>query len=245
MPDFTPAYLIYSMPYRDTSLLVRLYTRDYGKVSAVARGVRRPNHPWRLALTAFTPLSIRLGLPQQPESLARLYEVEQHGTRYYDNYWVMLCLFYINELMAFLVPFGQADEALYRYYEWALDHICAANKNYVLRCFEYHLLGSLGYALHFDCDARHAPLDADTVYTLPALGLPVAQAATTAADARRTFDGRTLKHLNRAPQPEDPPEILKVYRVILGRSIDALLEGRHLASRRLARDYARLHTQQQ
>ncbi|HCZ47668.1 MAG TPA: hypothetical protein DCZ11_01525, partial [Gammaproteobacteria bacterium] len=35
-----PAYLLHRRPYRDTSLLLECFTRDYGRIGLVARGGR-------------------------------------------------------------------------------------------------------------------------------------------------------------------------------------------------------------
>src|SRR5690606_33251897 len=51
-----PAYLLHSRPYRDTSALLDFLTRDFGRISAVARGVRRPNSTTRGLLQPFTPV---------------------------------------------------------------------------------------------------------------------------------------------------------------------------------------------
>ena len=41
--DHQAAFLLHSVPYRETSLVVDLFTRDYGRVAAVAKGARRPH----------------------------------------------------------------------------------------------------------------------------------------------------------------------------------------------------------
>jgi len=35
-----PAYVLHHRPYRDTSRILELFTRDYGRVSVFARGAR-------------------------------------------------------------------------------------------------------------------------------------------------------------------------------------------------------------
>ena len=37
-----PAFVLHARPYRETSLLLELLSRDHGRVGLVARGVRGP-----------------------------------------------------------------------------------------------------------------------------------------------------------------------------------------------------------
>ena len=38
-----PGFLLHSTPYRETSLLVDLYTKNHGRIRCVAKGFRKPN----------------------------------------------------------------------------------------------------------------------------------------------------------------------------------------------------------
>src|SRR5579862_6239026 len=53
--DFACGYVLHQRPYRDTSLIVELYTRDFGRLSAFARAARGPRARFR-GLRAFRPL---------------------------------------------------------------------------------------------------------------------------------------------------------------------------------------------
>ena len=46
----TEALILRVHPWSETSLVVNLYTRDFGKVGAVAKGARRPKSPFEAAL---------------------------------------------------------------------------------------------------------------------------------------------------------------------------------------------------
>ena len=50
------AFLLHSTPYRETSLVVDLFTRDYGRIAAVAKGAKRPRSTLRAVLLQFQPL---------------------------------------------------------------------------------------------------------------------------------------------------------------------------------------------
>ena len=50
------AYVLHTYSYRETSLIVELFTRQYGRIGVVAKGARRPNSLLRSALQSFQPL---------------------------------------------------------------------------------------------------------------------------------------------------------------------------------------------
>ena len=53
------AWLLHSTPYRETSLVVELFTCEHGRMAAVARGAKRPHSSLRAVLLQFQPLKVR------------------------------------------------------------------------------------------------------------------------------------------------------------------------------------------
>ena len=53
-----PAYILHARNYRDTSLILDLFTRDSGRYSVVSKGVRSPKSKIRNRLQPFSPLLI-------------------------------------------------------------------------------------------------------------------------------------------------------------------------------------------
>ena len=46
-----PAFVLHARPWRETSLIVEMLSRDHGRIGLVARGVQGPKrHPLRAAL---------------------------------------------------------------------------------------------------------------------------------------------------------------------------------------------------
>ncbi|RBJ67219.1 DNA repair protein RecO, partial [Pseudomonas sp. MWU12-2534b] len=56
--DKQSAYILHTQPYRETSLLLEVLTRDHGRFSLVARGARRPRSDLRGVLLPFQPLTL-------------------------------------------------------------------------------------------------------------------------------------------------------------------------------------------
>jgi DNA repair protein RecO (recombination protein O) len=56
--DSQPAYVLHANPFRETSLIVEVFSRDFGRVALLARGARRPRSAIRGLMMAFQPLEI-------------------------------------------------------------------------------------------------------------------------------------------------------------------------------------------
>src|ERR1700734_3218752 len=70
------AYILHALPYRDTSRILEVFTREQGRVSVFARGVRGPKARLASLLQPFQPLLMSFtsrgeaGQPTSAESAA-------------------------------------------------------------------------------------------------------------------------------------------------------------------------------
>ena len=53
--DNQPVFVLHTYPFKETSLVVELFTREFGRISAVAKGARRPRSAMREA--CYSPFS--------------------------------------------------------------------------------------------------------------------------------------------------------------------------------------------
>ncbi len=53
-----PGFVLHSYPYKETSLIVDVLTRDYGRLMLVAKGAKRPHSKLRSVLQTFQPLTL-------------------------------------------------------------------------------------------------------------------------------------------------------------------------------------------
>ena len=53
-----PGFVLHSYPYRETSLVIDVFSRDYGRVALVAKGAKRPHSALRGVLQTFQPLGL-------------------------------------------------------------------------------------------------------------------------------------------------------------------------------------------
>ena len=163
--DAQPAYVLHTRPYRETSLLVEAFSRDYGRVALLARGARRPHSTLRGLIMSFQPLE--LSWSGKGEVLT-LMKAEWQGGQPLLVGLPLFCGYYINELLLRLLPREDAHARLFEHYAQMLLRLGYAAKEQGteadLRSFECALLTELGYGLTLDRDFQGKPVIADARY---------------------------------------------------------------------------------
>jgi len=142
--DNERAYVLHAYPYRETSLIVEVLSRHYGRLALVARGARRAQSGLKARLLAFQPLALSwFG----KGSMKTLHAVEWLGGSLRLEGHALMCGFYINELLLKLLPVEDPHEALFESYEATLAELSDCGEPQpILRRFELGLLSELGYA---------------------------------------------------------------------------------------------------
>ncbi len=149
-----PAFVLHSYPFRETSLLVEVFSRSYGRVPLVARGARRPKSAVRGVLMSFQPLSLSWFGKHEVRTL---HSAEWQGGQPLLQGTALMCGFYLNELLLNLMVRDDPHESLFDYYQHTLQRLAhGAELASTLRCFEMHLLQELGYALLLTHEAGSA-----------------------------------------------------------------------------------------
>lgn len=164
--DAQPAWVLHSYPFRETSLIVEVFTRNFGRLALLARGARRPRAAIRGLLMAFQPLE--LGWAGKGEVL-NLMKAEWVGGQPLLGGEALFCGYYLNELLLNLLPREDAHEGLFDAYGRMLARLATLPGGRVrdadLRQFEKSLLQELGYGLTLTHDAAGAPIDPAARYT--------------------------------------------------------------------------------
>ncbi len=141
--DQQPGFVLHSYPYRETSLIVEVFSRDHGRLGLVAKGARRPMSQLRGVLMAFQPLLIDWSGGGEMKTLVR---AEWQGGQPLLGGQALLCAYYLNELLMRLLPREDPHPTLYRAYGDALRALAAGEgQEVILRRFELALLQELGY----------------------------------------------------------------------------------------------------
>jgi DNA repair protein RecO (recombination protein O) len=161
--DNQPVYVLHSYPFKETSLVVELFTRDFGRVAAVAKGARRPRSAMRGMLQSFQPL---LGAWSGKLELKTLHSLEWYAGLLMLQGEALMCGFYMNELLLRLLAREDAHEALFDDYGLTLKALAAAPSDSanILRRFELRLLQQLGYAVPLTHNIKDEAVLADAQY---------------------------------------------------------------------------------
>ena len=161
--DLQPAYILHTRPYRDTSLLIDLLTPDFGRVTAIARGVRKTKTPKRQLLNPFCRLLV-CWQGKTDMKLLTSFEADNQFITLKGNH--LYSGFYLNELLVRLLPEMDRHNGLFFAYEQSLKALqIEVDIEPLLRAFEFRLLDELGYALDFTHDVRSGlPITANAFY---------------------------------------------------------------------------------
>jgi DNA repair protein RecO (recombination protein O) len=150
--DLQACYILHAKPYRDTSSLLEVFSREYGRVGLVARGARSSKSRLQGLLQPFTPLLISWSGKGELHSLTHAEQSHRAYQLKADN---LMIGFYLNELILQFLHRGDPHPSLFDRYQQALSEL--AQKEHVeplLRLFERDLLQETGYGLILDCDVE-------------------------------------------------------------------------------------------
>lgn len=227
-----PAYVLHHHDWRETSRLVEIFSRDHGRLGAVARGARRAQSPWRAVLQPFRPLLLSW---TGGGELVTLMGAEAGGEPEPLSGAELMSAYYMNELLLRLLPRHDIQPDLFRHYAGALRRLRRATAP-ALRIFEKQLLSALGYGLTLDRDvASGEPLQPDAVYSYELERGPIRTAP--AGGAGLHIKGAALTALAREDLAQ--PAQLQQTRELLQVALDRLLGTRSLRTRTVARALAR------
>ena len=187
----SPALVLHTFDYRETSRIVRLVTREHGVLSVVARGARRPRNKFGAALDLFASGMAQVNM-HGSRDLHALHSFEANRSR--PELAQSLDKFGAASAVAeFCMRFGQESETghLYDTAIAALDGIGAAAEADVPSvsvAWAWRLVGELGFTPALElCALCHAalPPDAEVTFHHRSGGALCATCITQASGGRR------------------------------------------------------------
>ncbi len=225
-----PCFVLHGRPFRESSRILELLTRDHGRIGVVARGARRggrggqPFQPFRPLLVSWAGRG----------ELPTVSGVEAAGAPFIFRGPRIAGALYLNELILRLLHRGDPHPAIYDAYGEALARLAApATTEAVFRVYEKRLLEALGYGLILTHEANSDTaivVDGDYRYHLD--HGPVRDPGTGMADEPQV-SGQTLLALQREELTTDRE--LREAKRLMRFVVNAHLEGRPLETRLLFR----------
>jgi DNA repair protein RecO (recombination protein O) len=227
-----PGYVLHTYPFKETSLVVELFTRDCGRVGLVAKGARRPASPLRGTLMAFQPLLLSWSGKSE---LKVLHRAEWQGGHAQLVGLPLICGFYLNELLLKLMARDDPHAGLYAQYEAALAMLREGQPPAaVLRRFERHMLTELGYALQLSHDVHGAQVSPERAYYYVVERGPV-EAQVGSPDAQSPeLSGKALLDIERDDYSDGAT--LQQARALMRYVVNHYLGGKPLHTRQLLRE---------
>jgi len=158
------AYLLHKRAYRETSSILEVLTKDYGRLSLMARGTRGARSKIAGNLMLFTPLVISW---QGKGTLPYIKSIERADLKApVLKSKSLLSAMYINELLMYMLHKDDVHEDVFEHYHRCLYRLEADNKlEITLREFEIKLLEMLGFGLNLSSEADTGEVfQADEIY---------------------------------------------------------------------------------
>lgn len=225
-----PAYVLHHRPYRDTSRILELFTRDHGRVSVFARGARGGSKSNSSLLSILQPFNRLLVSWSGRGEAGQLTGAEFDGAMIPLPPDRLVHGFYLNELLLKLFARHDSHPDVFALYSRTLEELKRADPIRPLRLFEKRLLDAIGYGLALERDARdEAPIDPEASYHYRMEQGPVRVEGV--AEGPAVYSGATLLSLGREELSD--AALCAEARRLLRAALDHCLDGRELRTRQV------------
>ena len=185
-----PGYVLHRRAFRDSSLLVELFTPQYGRVGLIARAARQSSSRLQGVVQPFRSLLVSWSGNGE---LPTLSAAEAEGGAWWLTGQVLMGGFYVNELLVRLLHRFDPHPNLYAVYHNTVQALAEIGRHRsdeedsetgtalrssklecALRIFEKHLLEEIGYGLVLEHDAEQGqPIEAQQMYVYHPMRGPV------------------------------------------------------------------------
>jgi DNA repair protein RecO (recombination protein O) len=229
-----PGFILHTIPYRETSLLVDIFTLNHGRLRCVAKGFRKPNKKG-IAKTLF-PYTEHHFQWQGRGELKTLIQADPIQAPVFLKQESLFVGLYINELLYKLLHQNDPHPSLYDFYHQLMAQLSSsAIEQAVLRRFEVLLLEELGYGLVLDAEAEtgQAVSAEHLYYYIPDQGLKLIQDQN--VNKTRALSGADIIALSQGQLEQK--SVLRTAKQLTRQVIDFYLDGKALNSRELYRQH--------
>lgn len=228
--DHARAFVLTAYPWRETSLWVEVFSRDYGRVPLLARSARKPQSALRGVLMPFAPLSISWFGANE---LRTLHTAEWLGGAPQPNNQALLAGFYVNELMLKLTARDDADVALFDVFEETLHKLSHNQQvSQTLRSFEWKLLSLQGFVPDITQDEQGQSIDESQNYLMLPESQPKLWQGVNTPDHAAIVSGASLHALQKNEfdllEGQSRKELLTLNRMLLSFRLPEGLSSRRL-----------------
>jgi DNA repair protein RecO (recombination protein O) len=201
-----PAYVLHRYDWSESSLILDVLTRHYGRIALVAKGAKKPSSNFRPILLPLQPLHLAFGGDAEIRTLR---SSEWMGGHVMPTGEALMSGYYLNELLMRLLARDDPHPALFDAYALTVHIIAQEGRSseslqtleVALRAFELMLLREIGFLPSLKSQtANLADVQMDTDYVLiPEGGLRAAH-----AEDRNSLTGTQWLSLQSALDSDTP-----------------------------------------
>ena len=170
-----PAYILHQYDWSESSLILEVFTRHYGRVALVAKGAKKPTSNFRPVLLPLLPLKVTYTISGEGHGdIHALKGAEWVGGHIMPSRDALLAGMYLNELLLRLLAREDTHLPLFDIFAGVVRVLASEHGDAlepVLRSFELVMLREIGLLPELDAEtATLAALARDQRYTLVAEG---------------------------------------------------------------------------
>ena len=162
-----PAYVLHRYDWSESSLILDVFTRQYGRLALVARGAKKPSSSFRPILLPLQPLHLAFGGDAEIRTLK---SAEWMGGHVMPTGDALMSGYYLNELLLNLLARDDPHPGLFDVYVSVVQVIASGHGEVLqsaLRTFELLLLREIGLLPLLDAQTMTlGVLDANSRYSL-------------------------------------------------------------------------------
>ena len=188
-------YVLNRRAYQESSLIIDVFSLNYGRFSAVAKGAMRKGNVWSASLQPFCPLLLSWS---GRSSLKTLRSVDMPGASYNLSSNYLFSGYYLNELVTKLLPENEVSETVFSSYVSSLVQLSEGRDlQRTLRSFEHVLLQELGVLPDFTHDIQGKPIRSEGLYRLIfQQGFEAVESSVIASKGSLTIAGNVIRLLD-------------------------------------------------
>ncbi|AYV21795.1 MULTISPECIES: DNA repair protein RecO [Vibrio] len=163
MDGLQRCFVLHRRPYSESSLILDVFSEEYGRVTLLSKGARSKRSNLKGALQPFTPLLLKWSGGGSMKTLRQAEAISLGLPLSGINLYSAM---YVNELIARVLASEIPFPALFHDYLQALTELAHnTNPEPALRRFELALLSAMGYGVDFlHCAGTGEPIEPTMTY---------------------------------------------------------------------------------
>lgn len=230
--ELTPCYILHRRDYRESSFLLDVFSREYGRISLVAKGARRNKKQQNINFDLYQKYLMSW---VAKSDLGTLIDIEENSIKNLLKPKQIMSGFYVNEIILRLLHKHEPHPELFDSYDTTIIKLSNnQSEQKELRYFEKILLESLGYGVVFDQDMKtDEPIIAGEDYYYK-LGFGP-YLANNISEENVKVSGKTLIELDNETLSDSKNQ--NEAKVLLSTILKQYLGQKPLASRQLYKEY--------